>query len=167
MKRKILMFLIVISMILIPGYNVEAKTLQELKNELAELERKYEENKSNKELTDNEIKKVNSEIASILVSISEIKNDIKKSEDDIIASQKQIDEKSEETDELLKFLQVSSGENVYLEYIFEAESYTDFIYRYSVVSQLTEYNNNLMNELKELIASLEKKKVELRFNLKK
>ncbi len=161
MKRKILMLLIIISMIFIPGYNVEAKTLQELKNELAELERKYEENKSNKELTDNEIKKVNSEIASILVSISEIKNDIKKSEDDIIASQKQIDQKSEETDELLKFLQVSSGENVYLEYIFEAESYTDFIYRYSVVSQLTEYNNNLMNELKELIASLEKKKVEL------
>ncbi|UKI27821.1 MAG: hypothetical protein L6V91_04510 [Bacilli bacterium] len=58
--------------------------------------------------------------------------------------------KSNETDELLKFLQISSGENVYLEYLFQAESYTDFIYRYSIVSQLTEYNTNLMNELKSI-----------------
>lgn len=161
MKRNILFIFVIMAMMFIPSYKVEAKTLGQLKNELAELERKYEENENKRELTENEIKAVNNEISSILASISQIKNDIKKSEDDIIASQKEIEEKSNETDELLKFLQVSNGENVYLEYLFEADSYTDFIYRYSIVSQLTDYNNKLMNELKELISSLEKKKSEL------
>lgn len=148
-------------MVFIPSYKVEAKTLGQLKNELAALEKKYSDNQNKKELNANEIKAVNDEIASIISSISKIKSDIKKSEDDIISSQKQIEEKSKETDELLKFLQVSNGENVYLEYLFEADSYTDFIYRYSVVSQLTDYNTKLMDELKELITTLENKKKEL------
>lgn len=161
MKKKILLIFIIITIIFIPSYKVEAKTLQQLKNELAALEKKYSDNQSKKELNEKEIKAVNSEISSIISSISQIKSDIKKSENDIISSQKEIDEKSKETDELLKFLQVSNGENIYLEYLFEADSYTDFIYRYSVVSQLTEYNTNLMNELKELITTLEAKKKEL------
>ena len=36
------------AMIFIPSYKVEAKTLGQLKNELAELERKYEENDNSK-----------------------------------------------------------------------------------------------------------------------
>ncbi len=159
MKKILLVFLIML--MLIPSYKVEAKTLQELKNELSNLEKKYEEAKNNKELTEAEINKVSKEINEIVASISSIKNDIKKSESDIIDSQNKIKEKSDETDELLKFLQVSSGENVYLEYLFEAESYTDFIYRYSIVSQLTEYNDNLMEELENLINELEEKKKNL------
>ena len=158
MKKKILFIFIIITMVFIPSYKVEAKTLGQLKNELAALEKKYSDNQNKKELNANEIKVVNNEIASIISSISKIKSDIKKSENDIISSQKQIEEKSKETDELLKFLQVSNGENVYLEYLFEADSYTDFIYRYSVVSQLTEYNSNLMESLKKLVKELEDSK---------
>lgn len=160
MKKKLLLVFLIMLM-LIPSYKVEAKTLQELKNELSALEKQYEEAKNNKELTEAEIKKVSSEINQIINSISSIKSDIKKSEEDIIDSQNKIKEKESETDELLKFLQVSSGENVYLEYLFEAESYTDFIYRYSIVSQLTEYNDNLMEELENLINELEDKKKSL------
>lgn len=38
---------------------------------------------------------------------------------------------------------------------------SDFIYRYSVVSQLTEYNSNLMESLKKLVKELEDSKVTL------
>ena len=58
----------------------------------------------------------------------------------------------------MKFLQITSGGNVYLEYLFEAESYTDFIYRYSIVTQMSGYNNKLMEELETLIAELNTKK---------
>ena len=68
-----------------------------------------------------------------------------------------IKEKGKETDEMLKFLQLSSGENVYLEYLFEADSYTDLIYRYAVVKQLTNYNSSLIDELEQLIKDLELK----------
>mgnify|MGYP002561744293 FL=1 len=161
MKRKILLIIFIMIMLVIPSYKVEAKTLQDLKNELSSLEKKYEENKNKKDLTDAEITKISKEINTIVTNINSIKNDIKTSEEEIVKSNEEIQNKSNETDELLKFLQISSGENVYLEYLFQAESYTDFIYRYSIVSQLTEYNTNLMNELKVLIDNLEKKKAEL------
>ena len=151
--------------IIMPFRVVEAKTLGDLKNELKALEKKQAEAENKKNLTESEINSLTNEINKITANIEKIKEDIKTTEADIIESENEIEEKREETDELLKFLQVSSGENVYLEYIFEADSYTDFIYRYSVVSQLTEYNNNLMEELETLVAELEAKKVE--FNNKK
>lgn len=165
MNKKIVFFIIALMCLVIPFTEVDAKTLGDLKRELAELERKQAEAESKKNLTEEEIKKVSNEINTISSNIENIKEDIKNTETEIIESENEIEAKKEETNELLKFLQVSSGENVYLEYIFEADSYTDFIYRYSVVSQLTEYNNNLMEELKTLVNELETKKQE--FNEKK
>ena len=153
--------LILMGILLCLPFSVKAKTLGDLKKELNSLEEKYNTANNNKKLTNDEINNLTSEINTITSSINSTKNDIKNAEDEIKENENTIENKKKETDELLKFLQVSQGENVYLEYLFEAESYTDFIYRYSVVSQLTEYNNNLMNELKELIASLEEKKKDL------
>lgn len=155
-KVMVLLFLL---LLLIPNSNVYAKTLKDLKNELASLERKYEEANNKKNLADSEIKSLTAEVSSIASNIESLRNDIKAAEDEIVKSEEEIEEKKDETNELLKFLQVSSGENVYLEYVFEADSYTDFIYRYSIVSQLTEYNNNLMDELKALVKELNEKKV--------
>ena len=161
MKKKMILLLFIIGIIFIPSYKVEAKTLRQLQNELNKLERDYNANKEKKNMTQSEINALNSQINEITASIDSAKNEIKKSEQEIINNQNEIDAKSKETDELLKFLQVTSGENVYLEYIFESESYTDFIYRYSVVSQLTQHNNELMEELKRLNNELEQKKKEL------
>lgn len=148
-------------MIITPCTNAKAKTLGQLKKELSVLESKYNENKNKKNLTTSQINNLKTEITNISSNIENIKSDISTTEKEIEKNQEEIEAKSKETDELLKFLQVSSGENVYLEYLFEADSYTDFIYRYSVVSQLTEYNNNLMEELKTLVTSLEQKKKDL------
>ena len=164
MNKKILLLILTIMLIVVPFTKVEAKTLGDLKNELAELERKQQEAENKKNLTESQINNLANEINSITASIDKIKKDIKAAEDEIIKSEEEIEAKRNETNELLKFLQVSSGENVYLEYIFAADSYTDFIYRYSVVSQLTEYNNNLMTELEELVETLEAKKVEYNNN---
>jgi len=164
MSKKILIIILILIFIVLPYAKVEAKTLGNLKDELAELERKQREAENKKNLTETEINNLADEISSITRSIEMIKEDIKSAEDEIAESEAEIESKRTETDELLKFLQVSSGENVYLEYIFEADSYTDFIYRYSVVSQLTEYNNNLMIELEELVKTLEAKKTEYNNN---
>ena len=145
---------------IIPFTKVEAKTLGKLKDELADLEAKYKDAENKKNLTEAEINNLTSEINRITANIEQTKKDIQKAEKEIAESEKEIEAKKEETNELLKFLQVTSGENIYLEYLFEADSYTDFIYRYSVVSQLTEHNNNLMNELEDLVEKLEAKKVE-------
>ncbi len=144
-----------------PSYKVHAKTLKDLKNELASLKSRYETANKNKNLTSAQIDSLNDEINSIISKVNGIKEDMRKTEEDIKKNEKEIEEKKNETNELLKFLQVSQGENVFLEYIFEADSYTDFIYRYSVVSQLTDYNTDLMDDLKKLVTELEEKKTSL------
>ena len=128
----------------IPSYKVEAKTLQDLKNELADLKSKKAATENNKNLTDSQIKSLRVDIDNTQIEIENTKKEIIAATEKISSSENEIEEQDKETSELLKFLQVSNGENVYLEYLFEADSYTDFIYRYSVVSQLTEYNSNLM-----------------------
>lgn len=160
MKKRFL-FLLLMVFLFLPIGKVEAKTLDDMYKQLAELKNEKAESQSKKQLTEQEMKKINEEIASINSSIEQAKADIKQAEADIVTSQEKIKEKEEETKELLKFLQLSSGENVYLEYLFAAESYTDFIYRYSIVTQLSSYNENLMTELNTLITELEDKKIVL------
>jgi peptidoglycan hydrolase CwlO-like protein len=151
---QILVIFLIMIIMFIPSYKVEAKTLQDLKNELADLKAKKAATENNKNLTDSQIKSLRVDIDNTQIEIENTKKEIIAATEKISSSEKEIEEKDKETNELLKFLQVSNGENVYLEYLFEADSYTDFIYRYSVVSQLTEYNSNLMESLKKLFLGI-------------
>lgn len=160
MKKK-LIFVIMIMMMIVPTCRVEAKTLQDLYNELADLEKKYNDAQNNKKLTQSEINKLNKEITTINNNINKTKTEISEAEKDIINSEEDIKVKRKESDEFLKFLQLSTGENTYLEYLFDAENYTDFIYRYAIITQMSEHNNNLIKELETLIKELENKKVDL------
>ena len=157
--RKIVVFSFLFMMI-IPSF-VEAKTLNDYYNELAKLQAEYNANKNNKNLTEKQIKQINTDIKNINSSITQIRADIKQTEADIEKSKNEIDEKKIETDGLIQFLQVSNSGNIYLEYLFDAENYTDFIYRYEVVKQLTNYNSDLIDELEELILGLQQKEKEL------
>lgn len=159
MKRK-LVFLTTLVIMIFP-FNVYAKTLQDLYNELASLQSELASNKNSRALTENEVNKLQEEILNINRTIEKQKEEIEEAEEDIHESEDSIIEKGKETDELLKFLQVTTGENKYLEYLFEADSYTDFIYRYEVVKQLSNYNSTLIKELETLIKELEQKQIDL------
>ena len=158
MKKVIIICLIIV--LLIPS-KIEAKTLQDLYDQLSKLEADYNANKNSKAMTQDEMNKINNEITSINNSIIQIRNDIVKAEEDIKTSEKNIEDKKIETDGFLQFLQMTNGGNIYIEYIFNAESYTDFIYRYEVVKQLTNYNSDLIDELELLIKKLEQQKIDL------
>ena len=141
---------------------VDAETLQDKYDQLATLQSQYNTNKNNKNLTQNEINKLNSEINTISITIEKTREEITQAEKDIELSRKKIDDKKVETDGLIQFLQVSNGGNIYLEYLFDAENYTDFIYRYEVVKQLTNYNSDLIDELEQLILDLKEKEEQLK-----
>ncbi len=155
-------FVIIIALtIFSPIVKVEAQTLNDMYNELATLKKKKAEINSQKKLTEDEIYNLNNDISSISEQIENARSEVIQAEKDIETSEQKIEDKKEESKELLKFLQLSTGENVYLDYILASEDYTDFVYRYSVVSQLTAYNNQLINELENLIEELKQKKIEL------
>ena len=153
--------IVVILLILIIPHFVEAKTLNDMYNELAKLQTEYNSNKNNKNLTQAQINEISANINKINSTIKTIRADIKQAEMDIAESKVKIEDKKLETDGLIQFLQISNGGNIYLEYLFDAESYTDFIYRYEVVKQLTNYNSDLIDELEVLIRDLQEKEKEL------
>ena len=160
-KKSIITIVYLIGLLIIFPNNTSAKTLQDLYTELHSLQTKYNNSKSQENLTQSEINNINAEVITINSTIKTTESDITAATAKIKDSEKQIEDKQEETAELLKFLQKSSGENIYLEYLFDADDITDFIYRFNIVSQLSEYNTSLMGELENLIKNLEANKVTL------
>lgn len=161
MRKKIVSVLIILLLIVVPVNKTYAKTLKDMDNELAALQKSYNEAKNKANLTQAELNKLKASISTTEAEIKTTMNDIAKAEQDIKDSEASIEEKKEQTNQLLLYLQLSDDDSSYMEYLFEADDYTDFIYRYSIVTQLSDYNKKLMDELNALIAKLETDKKNL------
>lgn len=139
--------------------DVNATTLRDLYNDLSSLEKSYNAAQKKANMTKEEMNNVKASIASTEAEIRQAQNDITQAENDIIKSEKDIEKKKEETNQMLLYLQLTSSKgNSMLEYVFEADNYTDFIYRYSVVTQMSDYNQGLVDELNTLVKQLNSKK---------
>ena len=144
-------FFLILFIILIIPINANAKTLGDLKNENQALENKYKQNNEKKQMTESQINSTKNRISSIYGEISSTQNEIKQINADIEKLNEEIKTKQLQVEDLMRFFQTSEGESVYLEYIFKANSITDFIYRLSVTEQLTTYNNKLITDMNNLI----------------
>ena len=142
--------------------SVSAVTLRDLYNDLSSLEKSYNKAKEQAGISQAEMNRVKANIANTEQEIKKAQEEITQSEKEIIKSEEEIEEKREQTNQMLLYLQVmNSTGNSMLEYVFEADDYTDFIYRYSVVTQMTDYNQSIMDELEALVSQLTTKKQEL------
>ena len=142
--------------------DVDAKTLRELYNELSQLEKSYNAAQSRSNLSKAELANIKTSIASAEAEIQKAQQEIVQAENEIKESEQEIEKKKEETNQMLLYLQImnSNGDSM-LEYVMDADSYTDFIYRYAVVTQMSDYNNQLMDDLNRLIAKLNERKITL------
>ncbi len=151
MKKYIKILLVLLISFLIIPINTEAKTLGQLKKEYQELEKKYNDKKNQIKYTESEIASAKARVESIYKELDAAAKEIQKISDEIAKLNEQILEKDKQTKELMKFFQLSKGESTYLEYIFSADSITDFIYRISVTEQLSKYNDKLIKEMNAMI----------------
>lgn len=149
MKKRIIVLLLAIAL-LIP-INIKAKTLGEYRAELEALEQSYNENQANIARTDEEIAAANARVQEIYLEIDTIESDMIDINKEIAKLNEQIIGKDKELKDLIRYYEFSNGESVYLEYLFSADSITDFIYRYSVTEQLSRYNDQLISEMHDLI----------------
>ena len=149
-----------ISLLALPK-DVFATTLKQYEDQVAKYTAELQEKEAKIAKNAQEVAEIKQKIADIESQITKAEADIKDLENQIEESNQKIEEKKEESKKLMKYFQVVSNENTYLEYIFGATSITDMIYRMSVVEQLTDYNNTIMNELKQLIEENQAKKTEL------
>ena len=157
--KKYKVFLLSLMSFFILCNGVKATTLRDLYNDLSALEKSYAAAQKKANMTQAEMNNVKASIASTEAEIRQAQQDIVQAESDIAKSEKDIAAKKEETNQMLLYLQLTSSKgNSMLDYVFEADDYTDFIYRYSVVTQMTDYNQGLVDELNNLIKSLNSKK---------
>lgn len=162
-KRIVILATIVLSVVSFIALPVEtnAKTLAQFEAEVEQYKQQLQAKKDQIALNDAEVAKIQKKINNIKAQIKQAEEEFIKLQEEIDESNREIKRKSEESKHIIEYYQIANGENSYLEYIFGATSITDMIYRMSVVEQLTEYNDNLMRQLEDLIAKNQVKQKEL------
>lgn len=154
--KRFLVILILVSFIFVP-FDISAKTIKDYRNELANLKKEKEEAEKNEEEVQKKIDEVNKEVEKIASDIEKKNAEKKKTEEEIAELEVDIDEKEKQIKELVSFYQISNSENFYLKYVFGADSFTDFIYRFSVIEQLTTRSDELVDEMNDLVKENEEK----------
>lgn len=174
MMKKILKPIIIVALVVLTYLRIDYVTavnqnssLKDLKESMAKLDKKRQEAAGRKNQTKNEIKSMESDIDNINKEIESNNKVIDDAYDKIADLDEEIINKKKEIDNLLSFLQVSEGENVYLEYVFQAKNFTDFIYRGAVVEQLTKYNDNLIDDMYKKIEENKALQVQLQKDIEK
>lgn len=163
-RRKILTILIMITVLtfLFPIYvSAETLTYGNVLDELEKAKKELEKNNQSLGNTQDQIYKDNETIKKLKNEIEEMKKENTKLQEEIAQASIDIEEKKKQTKDIIVYLQMSQGENIYLEYVFGSDSITDMVYRLSIVEQITEYNNKMITELEDLITLNESRKVEL------
>ncbi len=152
--------------------STDAKTLKELRAELQALKNKRDSNEYKKKRTQNEIKSAENNIASSKEAITKGQEQIEEAKKEVERLDKEIFLSKDKMRTLMNSYQKNEGDNIYLEYLFESESYGEFIYRYTIIKQLADYTeeqiNKMQNNIKEneeLQVELKEKEVELNKNI--
>ena len=158
--KKYLLILVGLFIFLIPG-NIYALTYGDVLDDLAEAQAELDAHNRKINNIDDKIDYDNATIRNLRDEITKMGEEVVKLQQEIADANVEIENKKEETKQLFQYLQLSGGENIYLEYIFDSDSVTDFIYRVAVVEQITTYNDDLVKELNDKINANEKRKVDL------
>lgn len=163
--RKTLIIVLLISLfvpfIVEPVEAAKENTLGYYEEKLAQAKKEYENNKNAINRTQSEINNSKAEIERLKQETLDLTAEVKKLSDEIDEYNNKIKDKILESKQLLEYLQLSGGKNVYLDYVFKAESVTDFINRGYVVKEIVDYNTKTVNELEQMIKDNEKREVEI------
>ena len=160
--KKIVSYILVFILIFCVSSKVEAKTLRDLKNELAAYEKEMSDAKNKRQLTKNEINTVNSRVKTIRATIAKDEENIKKTEDEIVVLEQKAKEKEEQIKDIISFLQITNSENAYMEYIFGSKTIEDLVLRSAVSEQMVAYNDDLIEDYNDTIVEYKDKNEDLK-----
>ena len=140
----------------------KAETLGELKAELTAAQNKKKTLDSQKSQTKSEINKKNNDIKNAYDEIESSETKIVEAKKEIENSQNKITEYQEKTKELMRFYQILSSDNVYMEFVSDSSSITEMILRKDAVDRIVASNKNQLDTLETIIKNLEQKQVDLK-----
>ena len=174
MKKKIVAILLVLAMMQAYVYSVIAATTSQLNGQKSDLQQKIndakEEQAELQEQLDDEMKVISGldyEISQAEEEISKLDGQISELEDSISEKEKLIEEKQKEytkNEDLLEQRIVAmyeTGETSFLDMLFNSASLVDFISNYYTMSQLVQFDTELLQGIENDRKSIEEAKKEL------
>ena len=167
MKKNINLLLIITILLsfLTPlqSVNASSKTLQDEKNELAQMRNEKAENNRLTQEAKNSIDAKRNAIVKAHNTIEANEQKVESSKVKVAESQDQIKVKTEELRNVIVNLQYtgSSSESVYLDYVFDAESISDLIEREAIIETITEDTQKQLEGLEKLIVDNQNLQVKL------
>lgn len=158
MKKFIWLFIL---LFILTPFTVSAKTINDYRNELSSLKKKKADAEANQAEIQAKIDAATLKIQEITNETVKVVEDQNKTKEEIKTLENEIEIKDKQIKDLMAFYQISNSDNFYLKYIFGADSFEDFIYRFSVIDQLTEKSDELIDDMNILIDKNEAKVIEL------
>ena len=155
--RKKWVLIIIFSIFFLVPFGVNAESIADYRAKIKAIEAEKAETESKSAEVQKRIDDANARINEITNKIVQAKKDQDATRADIERLDKEIDAKKEEIKDLISFYQISNSDNFYLKFVFGADSFEDFIYRFSVAEQLTDANDKLVGEMNDLIKENESK----------
>lgn len=156
MKNKIILFILSSAVFFIPLSNgivyAKANTLAELRGELSSLKKQQQQNKEKQNLTKSQINSAKNNIESNQNQIQTNQQKVITATNESAQLEQEISSGKEKLEKLVKTYQISKNENVYLKYVFDATSYEDLVYRYAIIEQVMNYQEEQIGEWKDKIA---------------
>ena len=139
----------------------KATTLAGLRKELSDLQAKKKDVDNQKNMTQAQIDKKNAEIRDSYKEIENSEIKIDEAKQNIEDSKLKIKDYEKQTEDLMAFYQIMSGENAYLEFISDSSSMTELIMRSDAVDAIISYNEEKLEELEMEIENLEQQQIDL------
>lgn len=159
--KKIIVLLLTIILFIPNVFATNARTLGELKSELAALKTKKANQEYKKKRTNNEIESARNNIYTSQNEITQNREKIENAKKEVKELNNEIASTKESIKRLINSYELLQGDNIYLEYIFQAESYADLVYRYEVVNQILGYNNSQIESWESKVTYNEQLQVDL------
>lgn len=167
MMKKIINYILIscfVFLLLCPiSSTVQAKTLQQYKNEVADLETKLDRTERLSAEAEQKIRSKRNAIASATNTIEANKQSVENSKILVAESEEQIKIKNTELEDVIKVLQYTgiNSEEMYIDYVFESSSIYELMERQSVVEQIVTHTVEELETLEDLINQNKKLQTQL------
>ena len=163
-KRTLIVLLIVglfAPLFMEPVNAAKANTLGYYEEKLAQYKKQAEENRKALNKTQSEINYAQNQIEKLKKETLDLAEEVKKLNLEIDGYSDDIKNKILESKQLLEYFQLTDTKNIYLEYVFKAESVTEFIDRSFMVKEIVNYNTKIVEELEQMIEDNHKRESEI------
>lgn len=111
--------------------------------------------------TQAEINSAKNQIETLKGEMLSLTDEVNKLNTEIEDYNQKIKDKIAQSKKIIEFLDMSGGKGVYLDYVFNADSLSDLIYRTQTVKELVDYNENAIEEMESMIDSNKKRQEEI------